>query len=138
METPPPVVSTPDIVTLTEKLAHPAVILPQQFAGTTRRQAPRQTGEHHLLAAVLDEAVACYQRYLFATTRSGRRLFREAEQWLMVPLARRVVSSDEEAWFSFEYVCDVLDLDKDYLRRGLREWRAHQLDGACHQQATGT
>ena len=30
--------------------------------------------------------------------------------------------------FSFQNICDVLDIDADYLRRGLRLWkqRAHQ------------
>jgi len=34
--------------------------------------------------------------------------------------------------FSFEYICDVLGLEPDYLRRGLREW------GDAHLARYGT
>jgi len=49
-------------------------------------------------------------------------MFREAWDWLMVPQPRPIPKQEDATGFSFEYICDVLGLEPDYLRRGLREW----------------
>ena len=68
--------------------------------------------EKRLLLAVLEEAVVTFQRYATDQGRRGRRLFREAEEW---------VGSEELCWpCSFRNICDVLGLDPCYLREGLR------------------
>jgi len=42
-------------------------------------------------------------------------MFDEAREW---------VSSNDRSWlFSFENICDTLEINADYVRRGLREWR---------------
>ena len=73
-------------------------------------------GERRLLIAILQDAIYCYQRYAFATKWPARRLFRQAERWF---------NQADVGIVSFEYVCEVLDLDPDYIRRGLRRWLAH-------------
>src|SRR5262249_24768552 len=74
--------------------------------------------EKRLLLAVLEEAVVTFQRYVTDSGRRGRRLFREAEEW---------VGSDEGDWpCSFHNICDSLGLDPAYLRQGLRRWRDDQ------------
>ncbi len=74
--------------------------------------------ERRLALAVLTEAVRCFQTHAVARDRRGRRLFREAEQWLM--------DRDQGPEFSFENICEALKLDPNYLRHGLQRWREHQ------------
>jgi hypothetical protein len=74
--------------------------------------------ECRLLWAVLENAVDTYMKNAAATGRRGKRLFQEAEAWIM---------QDDPTWLcSFISICHVLGLDPDYLRRGLRRWRAER------------
>ncbi len=73
------------------------------------------TGVRRLALAVLTEAVRCFQENASGHDRRSRRLFREAEEWLMG-------NGDPE--FSFEEICEALKLDASYLRHGLQRWRA--------------
>jgi len=69
--------------------------------------------EKALLQAILEDAVHCYRKYATARDRAGREKFREAEEWLM---------GGGSGWiFSFDSVCELLGLDPQYVRRGLRE-----------------
>lgn len=69
-----------------------------------------------LLWAVLENGLSTYMRYATATNRRGKRLFHEAESWIM---------QDDATWLcSFMNICHVLGLDPEYLRMGLRRWRA--------------
>jgi len=88
-------------------------ILPEQYLA--RRQGEQQP-LRRLMIALLEDAILTFQRHLFAQSEAGRRLFSEAETWLM----------DENPGLPlrFEDVCDVLDLDAGFLRRMLRGWRA--------------
>ena len=78
-------------------------------------------GEKMLMLAVLDEAIDCYKRHLFARDRKSRNLFAESEAWIQ--------DREHDAVFSFENVCEVLGFDADYLRVGLRRWKECQLPG---------
>jgi len=110
------------------ELFQPDSILAPQFFATLRRQAPSKKGEWQLLIAVLEDAVFCFQKYLFAKDSHGKRLFREASDWMMNPsLSQRFGRDNESPSFSFEYICEVLGLDPDYLRRGLRSWTEQQV-----------
>lgn len=71
--------------------------------------------ERRLALAVLSEAVHCFQKHASATDRCSQELFRDAEQWFM--------GRDQGPEFCFEEICEVLKLDPDYLRSGLRRWR---------------
>lgn len=71
--------------------------------------------ECRLLRAVLENAIDTYMKYAAATSQRGKRLFREAEEWIM---------QDDPTWLcSCVSICNVLGLDPDYLRMGLRRWR---------------
>jgi hypothetical protein len=75
----------------------------------------RNTPEGRLLWAVLENGVEQYKKHVTATGRRGRRLFREAEEWLF---------QEDPTWLcSFVNICHVLGIDPDYLRTGLRRWR---------------
>ncbi len=75
-------------------------------------------GERRLLLALLYDAVYCYQKYMFAKKQRDRRLFQGVQKWF-----RELESG---APISFQYVCDILHVDPDYFRRGLRMLRGNQ------------
>jgi len=110
----------------TEHLIQPELILPVQVAGAFRAAASATCGEYRLLLAILADAVRSFQCYAHATDRRGRRLFAEAERWIMREDARGRVDPQARS-FSFEYVCAVVGLDADYVREGLQSWRAEHV-----------
>ncbi len=97
----------------------PEIILPEQFFAELRGRA---RGERLLLIAILEDAIHCFQKFLFATRPREQRLFREAERWMM-EMGWRNPGEDAAPHFSFEQVCDVLGIDPDYLRGRLEHWR---------------
>src|SRR5712692_10148719 len=100
----------------------PLAAPPPEVAERIRRQP-----ECHLLWAVLENGVREYMKYVAATSRRGKRLFREAEEWIM---------QDDPTWLcSFVSICHVLGLDPDYLRTGLRRWREARSTIAFKQAA---
>lgn len=86
----------------------------QYFDRIRRRRAP--DGERRLMIAVLEDAIHVYLKNCGARDAHHRALFLDAEEW--------IESDDSTSFYSFENVCAVLDLDADYLRRGLRGWKA--------------
>jgi len=83
--------------------------------------------ECHLLWAVLKNGVEEYMRYATATSRRGKRLFREAEEWIL---------QEDPTWVcSFVSICHVLGMDPNYLRAGLRRWREARLTIPFRQAA---
>ena len=75
--------------------------------------------EKRLMMAILEDAISCFQKYLLAKDKKGKELFREAEEWIM--------EEDPDWLFSFDNVCENLELDPDYLRRGLLHWKEMKL-----------
>jgi hypothetical protein len=99
--------SSLSISTLTDE-----VLTPEQFFMPADRTASAWTPERRLLLAVLEDAVASFQRYRNNRTKRGKRLFREEQAWFM---------STNQSWlYSFESICAHLNLDPDYIRRGLK------------------
>ena len=90
----------------------------EQYFETFRRSEHLEP-EKMLLLAVLQDAIHCYRKFSAARDRLGREQFHEAERWLM--------GVDEDWIFDFVSVCELLGLNPQYLRRGLLEWRAHQV-----------
>lgn len=84
--------------------------------GRVFRQKAHFEPEERLMFAVLTDAIECFQKFFDAKTRRGRRLFREAEAW--------IANRDSSGLFSFEHICDVLNINPSYLRLGLMQWRA--------------
>jgi hypothetical protein len=72
-------------------------------------------GEERLMLAVLEEAVQCFQEYVLPARPREQRLFQEAEEWFL--------NKDSDYIFSFEYICETLKFDPDYIRQGLMTWR---------------
>lgn len=99
-------------------LFQPDTLLPEQFLDTFRRKQHLEP-EKKLMLAILEDGIACFQKYLFARDGKGKALFREAETWVL---------DQGDGVFSFASVCEILSLDPDYLRRGLAEWKKAALD----------
>ena len=79
-------------------------------------------GSRRLVIAILGDALNCYQRFILASKGRGRRLFLEAEQWLL--------EHDTVATISFQHVCDHLGVEADRLRKQLRRWRDQRLSAS--------
>ena len=77
-------------------------------------------GEEKLMLAVLESAVEDFQKYVLARKPRGKKLFQEAEEWFLER------NSDE--LFSFENICDTLQLHPDYMRQGLLRWKEAKLN----------
>lgn len=89
----------------------PSIPLPSQFFGRAAGGVSLQP-EKRLMLAVLEEAVATFQRHAAANTRLGNRLFADVEAW---------IDSDDGGWpFSFLNICHALGLEPAYVRSGLR------------------
>jgi hypothetical protein len=76
-------------------------------------------GEERLMLAVLESAVEDFQKYVLARNPRGKRLFQEAEEWFL--------EKDSEELFSFENICETLQLHPDYIRQGLMVWKEAKL-----------
>ena len=91
----------------------------QRYFDTFRRSEYLEP-ERALLLAILEDAIHCYRKFATAHSRSGREQFREIEDWLM---------GGANGWvFSFDNVCELLGLDPQYVRRGVRESAARAMD----------
>jgi hypothetical protein len=95
-------------------LFEPDVLLPAQFFAAFRREGGLER-ERLLMLAVLEDAIDCFQKYAHSRDPRGRQMYDEAREW--------VTSADRNWLFSFENICDTLEINADYVRRGLREWK---------------
>jgi hypothetical protein len=73
--------------------------------------------EKRLQVAVLADAILTFHRWAGVERTRARRLFAEVEAWF--------ASDDADGPFTFIAICDSLEFDPSYIRRGLRQWWAH-------------
>lgn len=99
-------------------LFQPDTLLPAQYFETFRRKAHLEP-EKRVMLAVLEDAIACFQKYLTARDGKGKAIFRDAEAW--------IVEDDRDWLFSFTNICEVLGFDPQYVRRGLMRWKESKL-----------
>ncbi|HZR84789.1 MAG TPA: hypothetical protein VFD92_27085 [Candidatus Binatia bacterium] len=103
-------------------LFEPDVLLPGQFFSFFRKEAGFDR-ERRLMLAVLEDAIDCYQKYAHTNDLRGRQLFAESVDWIMSP--------DKRWLFSFENICQIVDMNPDYIRQGLKRWRAQHAEAAA-------
>jgi hypothetical protein len=72
-------------------------------------------GEEKLMLAVLASAIQHFQKYVLSKHEKGKKLFQETEEWFL--------ERDSDQLFSFEFVCETLELHPDYIRQGLMSWK---------------
>src|SRR5713101_5298159 len=99
---------------LLESELAPESILPAQLYDQPLGGARIQP-EKRLQVAVLADAVLTFHRC--AGDERARRLFAEVVAWF--------ASDDADGPFTFITICDSLGFVPAYIRRGLRQWRAH-------------
>ncbi len=97
-------------------LFEPDALLPAQFYAAFRGGV-HVKGEKRLMLAVLQDALDCYQKYAFSKDGPGRQLFADAESWILC--------DDRDWYYSFENICETLEINPEYLRRGVERWRAN-------------
>ena len=85
-------------------------------------------GEKELMMAVLQDAVECFQTYVLATKPREKRLFQEAEDWIL--------EKNSDWFFSFENICEILQLHPNYIRQGLVCWKEAKRKIASLQENT--
>src|SRR5271170_8247717 len=107
--------------TLDEKLPglfEPDTLLPIQYFEAMRRKHLLE-GEKRLILSVLEDAVECFMKCIDSPTNKGQRLYRDADEW---------INLEDKHWvFSFDNVCDMLDINPEYMRRGLKGWKERKL-----------
>lgn len=89
----------------------PQIVLPAQLDDLEKG---RVLPEHRLMLAVLEDAAHCYQVRCASDDPRDRRVFRETADWF--------ASDETTSPFCFVTICQVFELDPDYLRTGLRHW----------------
>ena len=108
--------------TLDERLPglfEPDTLLPIQYFEAMRKKHLLE-GEKRLILSVLEDAVECFMKCIDSPTNKGQRLFRDADEW---------ISLEDKHWvFSFDNVCDMLDINPDYMRRGLKRWKERKIE----------
>jgi hypothetical protein len=103
------------------------IIVPSQFFDRVRAERSSQP-EKRLMLAVMEDAITTFQKSVHGATRRQRRLLKETEEW---------VGSNDTSWpFSFENICSALDIEADYLRSGLRNWKERLITPQSRQEAT--
>jgi hypothetical protein len=81
-----------------------------------------RVGEERLMLAMLESATEDFQKYVLAKDKKGKHLFQEAEDWIL--------ETDSPSFFSFENICEYLQLDPSYMRQGLLRWKEAKRHGA--------
>jgi len=104
MEDAQPALQTDDI------LSQMDIILPSQYFGALGEVG--LSGEQRLMLAVLVDAINVLQSWQGGGSARKRRNFAEAAQWVNTP--------GTSYPFSFDSVCDALELDSGLLRSRLR------------------
>jgi len=65
--------------------------------------------------AILLDAVECFQKYAILRGEYANRLFKDTERWIF---------EDDSKWpFSFMNICEAVEMDPHYLRKGLSLWK---------------
>ncbi|HUR72298.1 MAG TPA: hypothetical protein VMZ02_09935 [Candidatus Limnocylindrales bacterium] len=107
-------------------LFQPDTLIGEDYASNFRRKIPLEA-ERTLLLAILEDGIRSFQENLFATSGKRRTIFDEANEWIF---------SDEDSWFcSFVSICNLLNLEPQYIRRGLRQWEDKMHNGAVHKKS---
>jgi hypothetical protein len=86
-----------------------AAILPAQYYSTRRTISE---GEYRLLVAVLEDALRSYLANRNAGTIQQRLAFHEVWSWFHAP-------AEDTSLFSFESICELLEVDAEALRERL-------------------
>ncbi len=82
-------------------------------------------GEERLMLALLADAIEHFQKHVLSKDEKEKKLFQEAEQWFL--------EKDNDGLFSFEYICETLQLRPNCIRQGLLSWKEARRKECCVQ-----
>ena len=102
----------------TGSLFQPDTLVPTQYFEIFRGKAHLEPEESFMLA-ILEYAVASFQKYIFAHDSKGKAEFHETEDWIL--------EKNTDWIFSFENICEVLGFNPSYVRQGLLRWKEVKL-----------
>lgn len=108
-------------LSMDEKLAslfQPDTLLSAQYFDNLRGKTLLEP-EKRLMLALLEDAVQCFQDNILAQSGKKKRLFEEAEEWIL--------EEGDDGIFSFDNICEVLDFNPQYIRQGLLRWKEKKL-----------
>ncbi len=88
----------------------------------------RLTGEQRLMLALLADALNVYQQGVVSRSTRKRLLYIDAERWIMA-------GDRANHAFSFETVCDALEINPAVLRRRMIAWK-HAANRTAEVRAT--
>jgi len=86
------------------------LIVGEALFGSKGRNGPA-AAERELMVAVLSDAIECYWKYQKSRKRAAIRLYQDAKSWIF--------TDNLQLPFSFRNVCETLQLDASYIRRGI-------------------
>ena len=92
----------------------PLTLLPSQFLDS-QQKIDRAECERRLMGAVLEDAIMCWKDHCLSRDPRGRRIFDEANDWIM--------SRDTTWLFSFEIICETLGMNSEKIRNTLQQHR---------------
>jgi len=95
------------------RMIEPDILTPEQHRDRVRMESVDQP-EIRLMLAVMEDAVATFQRFLTEPRKRNRRQFDEVRDWIR--------SSDTSWPYSFENICTALQFEPEIVRRGLDAW----------------
>jgi len=95
----------------------PDTLVPSQYFERVGSDAAFQP-EKRLMLAVLEEAIATFQRHVVSDSSRSQRLVEEVESW--------ADGADAEWPFSFENICSALDIEPEFLRTGMARWKERE------------
>lgn len=89
-----------------------------EYFDSLQRKTPIEP-EKRLIVAILEDAIQCFQANILAENGKPKKLLDDAEEWLLKEGADWI--------FSFRNICELLELDAEYLRAGLIRWKQKRL-----------
>jgi hypothetical protein len=81
------------------------------------------SGEQRLMLALLTEAINVYQKGVLSRRSNARRLYVDAERWILA-------DDDRCGWLSFPTVCEALGIHTGLLRGRIISWK-HAVNRQC-------
>jgi hypothetical protein len=99
-------------------LFQPDTLLGFEYHEGLRRKIPLEP-EKCLMLALLEDAVTCFKKNLFARSAPAKELFHEAEDWIL--------EEQSTDLFSFNNVCESFGLEPVSMRQELLRWKERQL-----------
>jgi len=109
-------------------LFEPDTLVSTQYLESFHRRTPTEP-EKMLMLAVLEDAINCFQVNVMAERGRAKKLFDETVAWFL--------DRNDDWIFSFVSICQILNLNPEYVRGGLFRWKEKTI-ARTHAHSPGT